>query len=53
MTETGAQADENRTKFLKRFNVRVLRFENKHVFDNLEGVLDAIREALRNHPAVR
>src|SRR5262245_24270659 len=53
MTETGAQADEQRTEFLKRFNVKVLRFENKDVFDNLEGVLAAIRECLRNHPAVR
>src|SRR5438105_2922126 len=39
MTESGAEADERRTKFLKHFNVRVIRFENKEVFDNLEGVI--------------
>ena len=53
LSRTGAEADEKRTDFLKRFNVTVLRFENKDVFENLEGVLDTIRSALRNHPAVR
>src|SRR5690349_22645631 len=36
MTESGAEWDEKRTRFLKRFNVRVIRFENKEVFENLE-----------------
>jgi len=43
---TGAETDQIRTKFLERFNVTVLRFENKDIFDNLEGVLEAIRIAM-------
>jgi very-short-patch-repair endonuclease len=47
---TGAESDEKRTDFLKRFKVTVLRFENRDVFENLEGVLDAIRSALGTTP---
>jgi very-short-patch-repair endonuclease len=47
---TGAEADQKRSEFLKRFNFTVLRFENKDVFENLEGVLDAIRHALGTTP---
>ena len=46
----GAEADEKRTDFLKQFKVTVLRFENRDVFENLEGVLDAIRSALGTTP---
>ena len=45
MTDSGAEADEKRTEFLRRFNVEVLRFENKEVFENLECVLEIIRNA--------
>jgi very-short-patch-repair endonuclease len=47
MTLSGAEADQRRTEFLKRFNVRVIRFENKDVFDGLEGVLEEIRRNLK------
>jgi very-short-patch-repair endonuclease len=47
MSLSGAEADERRTEFLKRFNVRLIRFENREVFDNLEGVLDEIRRNLK------
>jgi very-short-patch-repair endonuclease len=43
MTESGAEWDVKRTDFLKRFNVRVIRFENREVFENIEGVLEEIR----------
>jgi very-short-patch-repair endonuclease len=33
MTETGAKADHERTDFLKRFNVTVIRFENREIFE--------------------
>jgi very-short-patch-repair endonuclease len=46
-TELGAERDFRRTQFLKRFNVRVIRFENRLVFEILEGVLDAIRAFLK------
>ena len=47
MTGSGAEADERRTKVLKHFNVRVIRFENKEVFDNLEGVIAQIQRNLK------
>ena len=47
MTDNGTDADEPRTQFLKRFNVRVIRFENKAVFEDLEGVLADIRRKLK------
>ena len=47
---TDTEADEKRTDFLKQFKVTVLRFENRDVFENLEGVLDAIRSALGTTP---
>jgi very-short-patch-repair endonuclease len=47
---TGAEADQRRTDFLERFHVTVIRFENRDVFENLEGVLDTIRDAIRTTP---
>ena len=49
MTEWGAEKDARRTEFLKKFGIRVIRFENKAVFKNMEGVLEAIRSFLE-HP---
>ena len=46
-TIVGGEQDLKRDEFLKRFNVRVIRFENRLVFDNLELVLDAIRAELK------
>ena len=48
MTEFGAERDTQRTKFLERFNIRIIRIENRWVFENLEGVLEVIRETLRS-----
>jgi very-short-patch-repair endonuclease len=42
--------DARRDAFLSQARIRVLRFENRDVMDNLEGVLAVIREAL-DHPA--
>jgi len=42
--------DERRTAWLRGEGFRVLRFTNKDVFDNLEGVLEAIRMACRDRP---
>ena len=47
MTDNGTDADERRTQFLQRFNVRVIRFENKAVFEDLEDVLEDIRRNLK------
>ena len=50
MSEFGAERDGERTEFLKRFKVRVLRIENRWVFDNIQGVLSLIEEALESGP---
>ncbi len=47
-SDAGFEADSERTKFLNGFGIRVLRFENKDVFENLEGVLQEIRNKLSN-----
>jgi very-short-patch-repair endonuclease len=38
-----AEYDARRTAYLNSLNVWVLRFENRTVFENLQGVLEAIR----------
>jgi very-short-patch-repair endonuclease len=47
LTEEGLEKDRKRTEFLKRFNVKVIRFENWQVFENAEWVLDVIERHLR------
>lgn len=42
----GREHDERRTAFLQDKGIRVLRFWNNEVFENPEGVWDAIAEAL-------
>jgi very-short-patch-repair endonuclease len=51
MTQLGAEADAQRSEFLKRFNVAVIRFENKRVFENIEAVLEEIRKHLGTTPS--
>jgi len=38
--------EAQRTAFLESHGVRILRFENRIVFENLEAVLETIREGL-------
>jgi very-short-patch-repair endonuclease len=38
-----AEYDARRTAFLSKLNVHVIRFENRMVFENLEGLLQTIR----------
>jgi very-short-patch-repair endonuclease len=40
------ERDIARTRFLEELNVRVLRFENRLVFENLEGVMESIKSHL-------
>ena len=42
-TSTGIEMDQDRENYLETLNIRVLRFENKEVFLDLDGVLDRIR----------
>lgn len=39
----GLVQDEKRDEFLKSLNIKVLRFENKEVFENIEWVLNEIK----------
>jgi very-short-patch-repair endonuclease len=50
-TETAQQQDAARTAYLMSLGLRVVRFENREVMENLEGVLSEIRRwAKSNHP---
>ena len=41
------ERDDLRTIFLEKLGMRVIRFENCEVIENLERVLEAIRAVLR------
>ena len=45
-TEEGARHDAVRDEYLRAQDIRVLRFENKAVYENLEFVLETIRGLL-------
>ena len=42
--------DEMRTRFLKENRIRVLRFENEAVYNNIQGIIEAIKGASSDHP---
>ena len=44
----GAREDDIRTQFLNSKGIRVIRFENRLIWDNLQGVLDIIKAELEN-----
>jgi very-short-patch-repair endonuclease len=50
--EIAFDRDARRSRYLSQANVQVLRFENRDVMENLEGVLLEIRRILEslNHP---
>ena len=37
-----------RTKYLEQEGLKVIRFENKELYDHFEGVLETIKQALQN-----
>jgi len=45
-TESGAEADALRTRYLRHHGVRVLRFENSDVWRDVDGVLQIITKNL-------
>ena len=45
-TEQGFAKDKERTEYLQRLGIKVIRFENKDVIKNLEGVLIEIKKNL-------
>lgn len=40
--------DKARTKYLNSLRIKVIRFWNNEVYDNMEGVLETIRRAARD-----
>lgn len=52
-TDSGFKYDEIRTDYLSSLNIRVVRFENKLVFDNLEDVLQEIKNNFKVHVPLR
>ena len=45
----GKQHDAHRDKYLKDLNIRVIRFWNNDVLQNVEGVGQKIREEIERH----
>jgi very-short-patch-repair endonuclease len=43
----GLVQDEKRDEFLKSLNIKVLRFENKQVFENIDWVVNEIKAHFR------
>ena len=43
-TEAGYEKDQKRTAHLNSLGIRVIRFENREVFEDVEAVLERIRE---------
>lgn len=43
----GLVQDERRDEFLKSLNIKILRFENKQVFENIDWVLNEIKAHFR------
>ena len=46
-TENGAEYDAKRTEYFREQNIRVIRFENKTVYRDLEYVLETIKANLK------
>jgi len=47
--ELREEYEAERTVFIQSLGIEILRFENKIVFQNMEGVLETIREAIRKN----
>ena len=47
-TFEGAREDDVRTSFLNKNGIRVVRFENRLIWENLQGVIDTIKQELKN-----
>jgi very-short-patch-repair endonuclease len=45
--ELGAEYQGERTAFLQEMGIELIRFENKIVYENIEAVLETIRETIR------
>lgn len=48
MNETAQEYDAQRTKYLEKLGLTVIRFENKMVFEHLKSVLEEIKNNFKN-----
>ncbi|WKK84310.1 DUF559 domain-containing protein [Marivirga arenosa] len=46
-TDAGYEYDQQRTAFLNAQGIKVIRFENKMVFDHTESVLESIKSCFK------
>src|SRR4030095_2147677 len=49
--ELGREYEAERTRFLEAEGIVILRFENRILYQNIEAVLETIREAVRKREA--
>ena len=42
--------DEMRTRFMAENRIRVMRFDNEVVYNNIQGIIEAINGASSDHP---
>lgn len=47
-TDEAKEYDENRTGFLSDFGIEIIRFKNDEVFNNVEMILNKIKQKLKN-----
>ncbi|MCH7673398.1 endonuclease domain-containing protein [candidate division KSB1 bacterium] len=47
LTSRGIEHDENRTTHIEGFGIRILRFTNDDVYENIEGVIFRINEVVQ------
>lgn len=52
-TDGGYEYDMTRTEYLEALHIRVIRFENKDIFENTEGVLKEIRQTFISNQTAR
>jgi very-short-patch-repair endonuclease len=48
---TRDEYEVGRTRYLEEEGLKVLRFENKELYENLDGVLETIKRALQYEPS--
>ena len=51
-TNSGSNADSERDEYFVSLGLTVIRFENKEVYKNMEGVIDEIKKAFKNKDEV-
>lgn len=48
-TQKGIEYDEERTKYIEKFGIKILRFTNNDIYDSIEDVLSEIERVVREY----